>query len=183
MVVIVTIILAAVATVLLLPYINRAIRRGRLIRKLKKICALKKYKLELSNPFCVYFRNFSEKYDLTVDTGKVFYAVKFFDEYYQNSSFVFSGSRKVSRLIRNSGVFTQNDKHTSERYVGSFCKLVGGHRSGRREFELLLVDTEATAIFFSEGERAEKLKEGDGLYGMTLISPKRFLEGIGGRKN
>ena len=67
--------------------------------------------------------------------------------------------------------------------MGSFCKLVGGHRSGRREFELLLVDTEATAIFFSEGERAEKLKEGDGLYGMTLISPKRFLEGIGGRKN
>lgn len=171
-------ILAAVAVILLLPYIKRAIGRGKTIRALRKISALRKYKLEISNPFCVYFRNFSKNYDLTVDTGKVLYAVKFWDEYYKNSTFVFSGTRSVSRVIKGTDVFDRDNKHTAERRLGKFYKLSCNNR-GRYEINLFLVNTDTTAIFYFEGGNLERLKEGDLLYGMRLTSHKAFLEGVG----
>lgn len=178
---IVSIILIAVATILLMPYITRAICRGKTIRTLRKICTLKKYKLEISNPFFVYFRNFSKTYDLTVDTGKVLYAVKFWDEYYKNSTFLFNDTRSVSREIKDSYVFERNQKHTSERRLGKFHKL-SCDSQGRREISLLLVGSEYTEIFFSDGGSIQKLSEGDLLYGLRLTSPKAFLDRLGSPK-
>ena len=170
--------LVAVRAVLLVPYITRAIYRGRTVRRLKKICALKKYRLKVSNPFSSYFRNFSDKYDLTVNTGKTVYAVKFFDEYYQNSTFVFREDRRVIRAESSSEIFDQTKRRRSEREIGVFPKL-SCDCAGKREVRLLLLDADSIEVLLEENGKAKRLKEGDELYGMRLASHSSFLKVIG----
>ena len=170
--------LVAVRAVLLVPYITRAIHRGRTVRRLKKICALKKYRLKVSNPFSSYFRNFSDKYDLTVNTGKTVYAVKFFDEYYQNSTFVFCEDRRVIRAESSSEIFDQTKRRRADREIGVFPEL-SCDCAGKREVRLFLLDADSIEVLLEENGKAKRLKEGDMLYGMRLTSHAAFLKVIG----
>ncbi len=176
------IVLAAVLAILLMPYIKRAWERGSFIRSLRKVCALKKYKLEIANPFSAYFKNFSDTYDVTVDTGRVLYAVKFWNEYYKNSNLVFSKTRKVMRRNKSPEVFGKGEKMThriSEKYLGRLPELAGVERENRKTVSFFLINMRHTSVWRFDGKEAVKLNVGDKIYDMTVISHKIFLDNIG----
>ncbi|MBQ7384432.1 MAG: hypothetical protein IJV72_06540 [Clostridia bacterium] len=120
MIIIVVLLLVAV---IFLPYIKRAVERVIFLNRVKKLCAIGKYKLKIQRPISALFKNFSDKYDFTVDTGKTLYAVKMWDELYKNSSAVFHSDRSVTNRRKIPETFGDGKKRTpkiSERPLGRF---------------------------------------------------------------
>ncbi len=167
-----------IAAVVFLPYIKRALGRAALIRKLKKLCALSKYRLKVRNLFSALFRNFSDGYDLTVDTGKTLYAVKLWDEVYKNSSVVFGSDMRVRLRRKIPDTFGSGNKRShriSERELGTFPRIPTPAEDGRGTVRILVMHPKGASVMYSDGSEIRKVHSKDRLYGMFVLSRGEFL--------
>ncbi len=162
------------------PYIKRASFRCRFLRKLKTECAKKRYRVENIGGVSVYFKNFSEEFDVLVDTGKSVHALKFWNEAYKNTNTIFMPNGVVYKRRKVVDVFGEGGKRTHAVLESSDGRLslkdpkIPSNRTLNKYF---LIDNAASFYHYS-GTAAERLKSGDMLYGMRVSSAAYILKMI-----
>lgn len=170
-----------VCAVILAPYLKRAWERYVFFRQIKKICALKMYKVNIPKPFFAYFKNVSDCYDITVDTGKSFYALKLWHEFYRHSALYFNKSGAVMKRRKVADPLSQTGKRTHsvlEKRVGSVGGLLGADVKNRRVIKLLLVSPREIGIFLCDKDGTRKAMPSDRVCDMLLCSSKIFLKNL-----
>ena len=173
-----------IAALIFFPYLRRAVQRLLLLRELKRLCALSKYRLKVEKPLAALFKNFSDTYDFTVDTGKTVYAVKLWDEIYRHSVTVFGadGSVKIMRKVQDT--FGENNRKThriSERELGGFPRLAEPSAEKRQVVRIFSPEPVKIKMLYSDGGTTKELCAKDRLYGMFILPraalPKLFGQG------
>lgn len=164
---------------LFMPYIKRAWERFCFFKKIKKICALRKYKVNIPKPFCAYFKNISSAYDITVDTGKSFYALKMWNEFYRHCAIYINRRGAVMKKRKIADPLSQTGKRTHsvvERRVGSVGGLdLGSDTKNRRVIKLLIVYPKDLDVFFCDKDGSKKANFGDTVCDMNFSTYKDFL--------
>lgn len=171
-----------IAAVVFLPYIKKAVGRATFLMKLKKRCALKRYRIKMNNLFSALLSNFSEGYHLTVDTGKTVYALRFWDETYKNSSVSFGSDMRVRSRRKIPDTFGNGNKRShriSERELGKFPRLSPPNTEGRRVVCVLVMHPTDAVCLYQSGGVAREIRRGDRLYGMLVVSRAELLRAIG----
>ena len=170
----------AILILLFFPYIKRAFRRARFISVLKRECALKRYRIKKRGFFSLYFRNFSDSFDMEVYTGKHLYAIKLWDEAQKNTNIIFGPRGRVHKRRKVVDVFGDEGKrsHTVlESKLGEFALALAddGEKNYTRKY--LLFDG-ITNIYRYDGKEIVRVKRGDELYGMTVLLRADILKNI-----
>ena len=161
-----------IAAVILFPYIKRAVDRVAFISELKKLCALRRYRLKLLKPVAAIIKNFSDGYDLTVDTGDTVYAVKLWDVVYDRSSIVFGADRRVRSRRKIQDVFGDKNRKAhilSEREIGVFPNFKAPVSENRRTVCILAVKMSGSKMLYSDENGTRELCPKDRLYGMFVL--------------
>ena len=147
---------------------------------LKKECAKKKYRVENLNGISSYFKNFSEEFDITVDTGKTVYAFKFWDASYKNTNVIFMPNGTVYKRKKVVDVFGDDGKRTHtvlETKEGRLVLKDVVYPTGRVLNKYLLVDRSGSFYRYTENNTV-KLQVKDTLYDMTVSSRENVIEMI-----
>ncbi|MBE6531625.1 MAG: hypothetical protein E7679_06050 [Ruminococcaceae bacterium] len=168
--------------VLLAPYIKRAWERLVFFKEVKKICALKMYKVNIPKPFCAYFCNVSDCYDITVDTGKTFYALKLWSEFYRHSALYFNKSGAVMKKRKVTDPLSQTGKRTHsviEKRAGSVGRLSGADVKNRKVVKVFIISPRELDIFICDKEGARKATSADRICDMIPSTYKVFLKNLG----
>lgn len=167
---------------LLAPYIKRAWERFVFFKEVKKICALKKYKVNIPKPFYAYFRNVSDCYDITVDTGKTLYALKLWHEFYRHSALYFNKSGAVMKKRKVTDPLSPSGKRTHsviEKRVGSVGGLLGADIKNRKVIKILVISPPKLDIFLCDKEGTRKATAADRICDMIPSTYKVFLKNLG----
>ena len=175
---IIILVLLFLLAVVFFPYIKRATERVIFFKRLKKQCALRKYKLNIQKPMSALFKNFSDKYDFVLDTGMVLYAVKMWDELYRHTSVVFHSDRSVTLRRKIPEPFGNENKRahkTTERTLGKFAKLVPPSVESRKTISVFVVHPTDAKLLYSNGGEICEIHSRDRLYGMICASRREFL--------
>ena len=171
-----------IAAVVFLPHIKRAVGRISFLMKLKKRCALKRYKIKMNNIFFALLSNFSSGYHLTIDTGKTVYALRFWDEVYKNSSVFFGSDMRVRSSRKVPDTFGNGRKkafRVSERELGKFPRLAPPNIEGRRTVCVLVMHPSDAGCFYQGDGIACEIRRGNKLYGMLVVSRAELLGALG----
>lgn len=163
---------------ILFPWAKRVGERYLLLRRLKRVCRLKRYAVKTINPFATYFRNYSEPCSFTVDTGKTLYAVTFWSEAFANANLIFTANGNVIRRKKMAEPFSFSGKRShrvSEKVVTNLKKRKPILAESRKIVPLLLVFSKTTSLFFFEKGELKKINIGDIVYDMTLVTKETVL--------
>ena len=175
-------VLALLLAVILFPWIKRVWERYSVLRALRKICRLKRYSVKLPSPIGAYFRNYCDPCAFTVDTGKTLYAVSFWSESFANTNLIFTKSGNVIRRKKMADPFSFSGKPThkvSEKRLINLKKRSPILSDSRRIVPLLLVFSKDSSLFFFENGQLERIKAGDLVYDMRVITKEALIAFIG----
>ena len=161
------------------PMFKRLIERYLFLKKLRRICRLKRYNVTLIRPLGGYVRNRLDPCAVTVDTGKTLYAISFWSEYYAHSNLIFSKNGNIIRRRKESEVFSFSGKRSHR--VFEKCLTNMKNRSpivadSRTIEHLFLIFGEKVSLFLLENKQLKKLNEGDKIYDMLILSPENTLD-------
>jgi len=165
--------------VALFPFFKRFGERYMFLRKLKRICCLKKYSVKMVRTLGAYFNNSLDPCAVTVDTGKTLYAISFWSECYAHSNLIFSKNGNVVRRRKVTEVFSFSGKRShrvSEKYLTNMKNRTPIVAESRNIEPLFLVFTEKVSLFSLDNGQLKKIKEGDKIYDMTVLTPENILE-------
>ena len=174
-----------IAFLFLFPYIKRAFERGGFVRRLKKECLLKKYKLKKMSLFSLYFCNFSDNFDIEIDTGKSLYAVKLWDDAQRSSNTIFAQGGRVYKRRKVVDVFGEDGKRTHsvvESKLGVLNISKQNQKSDKYTQKYLLLD-KTENLYKYDGKEICRIKKGDDVYGMSVCLRSDFLTDIFGKKS
>ena len=163
------------------PYVKRAWERYTFFREIKRICALKKYKVNIPKPFYAYFCNVSVCYDITVDTGKTFYALKLWSENYRHSALYFNKSGAVMKKRKVTDPLSRTGRRTHsviEKRVRSIGGLSGAEIKNRRVVKLFLISPKETEIFICGKEGTRNVGVSDKICDMLFSTKDIFLKNL-----
>ena len=162
------------------PYIKRAYFRARFLNRLKTECAKRRYRVENIGGIASYFKNFSDSFDVLVDTGKSVHLIKLWNETYKNTNTIFMPNGVVYKRRKVVDVFGEGGKRTHAVLESSDGRLsIKDPRipASRAVSKYFVVDN-ATSFYKYSGTATEKLQAGDELYGMRFSSAAYVLKTI-----
>ena len=170
----------AILILLFFPYLKRAISRARFIGVLKRECTLKRYKVKKHGFFSLYFCNFSNSFDMEIDTGKHLYAVKLWDEAQKNTNIIFAPGGRVYKRRKVVDVFGDEGKKSHsvlESRAGNLSIAKAKSEENKYTRKYLLLDG-VTNIYKYDGKDTVKIQKGEEIYGMTVLSRTDILKNI-----
>lgn len=177
------ILLLLILFLLFFPYIKRAFGRASFLRTLKKQCLLKRYRLKKRGFLSLYFCNFSDHFDLEIDTGKHLFAIKLWDEERKNTNIIFTSGGRVYKRRKVVDVFGEDGQKTHsvlESKAGVFTLAKDNPDAKKYTCKYLLLDGMAN-VYKYDGKESTRIKRGDELYGMTVLLRTDILRNISGK--
>lgn len=174
------ILLLLILFLLFFPYIRRALGRASFLRALKRECLLKHYKLKTKGFFSLYFCNFSNRFDVEINTGKHLFAIKLWDEAQKNTNIIFAAGGRVYKRRKIVDVFGEEGQKTHsvlESKAGIFTLEKDNSDTTKYTRKYLILDG-MTNIYKYDGKESIRIKRGDELYGMTVLLRTDILKNI-----
>lgn len=162
-------------TPILFPFLRRGVLRFLMMQKIKKFCAIRKFRLEKGRD------KKNNEADFYVDTGIHLYAVRVYSALYANSSVVFSEEHTVTVRRKTSQVYYRDSNKKTVTHEG-------GHRAfeplrvsrakckDRNVFPILLMHPTCRSIYCQRKSGVEICKNGDVICGMKLFNEQAFLK-------
>jgi hypothetical protein len=169
-------ILLIVASALFLPYLLRAIHRIRFIKRLKKICLLKKYKLKIVNPISVLICNSLSAPSVIINTGKITYLIKLWSENSKSSKLIFLKDGTFIKRRNISDVFNSTNQ-SYDRAVGklSFSFPADKFKVSNQTVKLLMLEARDSFEILVKDGSIRKISVGEEISGFYVTTMNFYL--------